>query len=63
MMLAPFHALTAAEVLHGARSDVKKILDDFVCAGKIHRPVRVGEAKRLLFVQVVLVISVVVFHM
>jgi hypothetical protein len=55
IVLAPFHALTSAEILKRALAHVEEILDKQIRTRQIDRPCRVGHAERLLRVQMVFI--------
>jgi len=53
VMVTPLHTVAGAEVLDRARPDLEQVLDHLVGAGQVHRSVRVGQASRLLVVQII----------
>ncbi len=61
MMLAPFHPVAAAEILHRTVTYVEQVLDDLVGTRQIDRTRRIGEAEFLLGSQVIDVLGFVVF--
>src|SRR5687768_3145948 len=52
VVLTPFHAGAASEVLHGSLLNSEEVLHDRVAARQIHRSVRTREAQRLFLAQV-----------
>ncbi len=62
MVLAPLHAVAAAEILNRTLTYVKQVLDNLVRAHQVDGTVRVGEAQLLFLVQVICVAGFVVFH-
>ena len=62
MVVAPLHALSGLEVLECALERMERRLDDVVRTGHVNRPVRIGQAQRLLRTQRPLVGCGVVLH-
>lgn len=53
VVFTPLHTASGTEVLHGPVLDVEQILDHRIAAGQVHRTVGIGQAQRLLVVEVV----------
>ena len=51
VVVTPLHALPGLEVLEGVLECMKGGLDNVVCAGHVNRPIRIGQAERLLGTQ------------